>query len=421
MSMPAAAPHRPPKMSSAAIVQLNTTLADTHQRFEQLSQAGELQQAYQLARQVATRYPFVAPIWISAGVAALNLGEFQHARQCFQAALQCAPDSIEPLDGLADCLWQLGERVLSQRYGLRSLQLKDAMPACIQPQPLTNAPAAFNSADPSRNIIAFSLFGNQPRYCETAKLNVRAAHTFYPHWRCRFYVDDTVMPDVAEQLQQLGAQVVFAPADMRHWAGTLWRFLAVDDPLVDRVIVRDADSLISRREMHAVEQWLNSDQYFHVMRDWGSHSELMLAGMWGMARGGLGAYSMRMLLQHFTAQEYSRSHGDQHFLRQWIWPQAKQSLMSHDGIYQFQHALPFPDGAWRKPTAHVGANFGAPQIAKTSSAPEGSDVMVNIHHGDSILCRYPAKVLHGEWRLHLPDCYAHKIQRGEYWVSDALI
>jgi hypothetical protein len=67
----------------------------------------------------------------------------------------------------------------------------------------------------------------------------------------------------------------------------MWRFAAYDDPNVDRVIFRDADSIISTREAGAVEEWVASGQAFHAMRDYGSHTDLLLAGMWGVARGAL--------------------------------------------------------------------------------------------------------------------------------------
>ena len=47
-----------------------------------------------------------------------------------------------------------------------------------------------------------------------------------------------------------------------------WRFLPLMDPLVDRILSRDSDTIISKREVTAVRQWLNnSTATFHLMRD----------------------------------------------------------------------------------------------------------------------------------------------------------
>jgi len=47
-----------------------------------------------------------------------------------------------------------------------------------------------------------------------------------------------------------------------------WRFLPLMDSMVDIVLPRDSDNVISSRESAAVQQWLsNSDATFHLMRD----------------------------------------------------------------------------------------------------------------------------------------------------------
>ena len=51
----------------------------------------------------------------------------------------------------------------------------------------------------------------------------------------------------------------------------IWRFLPLMDPLVDQFIARDIDSEINDREVAAVNQWLNSNYTFHVMRDHQGH------------------------------------------------------------------------------------------------------------------------------------------------------
>ena len=52
---------------------------------------------------------------------------------------------------------------------------------------------------------------------------------------------------------------------------------------VDVAVFRDLDSMISKREISAITQWLNSKHTFHVMRDHPNHGTTpMMAGMWGV-------------------------------------------------------------------------------------------------------------------------------------------
>jgi hypothetical protein len=57
----------------------------------------------------------------------------------------------------------------------------------------------------------------------------------------------------------------------------LWRFRPAFEEDDTIVLVRDADSRLSRRERAAVEDWLASDFDFHIMRDHaGLHRHLRL-------------------------------------------------------------------------------------------------------------------------------------------------
>ena len=55
-----------------------------------------------------------------------------------------------------------------------------------------------------------------------------------------------------------------------------WRFFPTLDPQVDVFISRDLDSRPNKREIAAVEEWLRSDKYFHVMRDHPAHGKTFL-------------------------------------------------------------------------------------------------------------------------------------------------
>jgi hypothetical protein len=57
-----------------------------------------------------------------------------------------------------------------------------------------------------------------------------------------------------------------------------WRFLPLMDPTVDRILSRDTDSLITAREVAAVNQWLNSNSTFHMMHDHPLHRGHLLLG-----------------------------------------------------------------------------------------------------------------------------------------------
>lgn len=70
----------------------------------------------------------------------------------------------------------------------------------------------------------------------------------------------------------------FPPSGCVLQVGTLWRFVAFADPLVDVALSRDLDSYLLPREEAAVREWLTSSLAFHLMRDHPSHNGFILAG-----------------------------------------------------------------------------------------------------------------------------------------------
>jgi len=134
-----------------------------------------------------------------------------------------------------------------------------------------------------KNIISYSLWGNEPMYTIGAIRNAELAKKIYPDWICRFYVGDDVSDDIVSKLSSFdNTEVILMVDEDNDWQGMFWRFYAVsreDD--VDCVIFRDTDSRLTIREKEAVNEWIGSGKYFHIMRDHPYHTETIMGGMWG--------------------------------------------------------------------------------------------------------------------------------------------
>lgn len=193
----------------------------------------------------------------------------------------------------------------------------------------------------TRDVIAFSLWGDKDIYLRGAVENARLAPTVYPGWTCRFYHDDSVPEPVLAELAALGAELVAMPAGSGPVSGLYWRFLASDDPEVSRFLCRDCDSRLGAREKAAVDDWIASDRPFHVMRDHVLHTEVILAGMWGGLAGLLPAMASR--IADASSSDADRWQ-DQRFLRDRVWPTIEARCLVHDSVHG-EHGVPFPRGA----------------------------------------------------------------------------
>ncbi len=400
-------------------------------RFRQSFAQGRFDAALQACMQAAQLAPTLATPWIDAAVSCIKLERWDSAIAHAQQALQRGGSSFALFDALAHAHAASHQAEASLRYGQQALQLRAqsfAQAPALAHTPPASQPAAPSAANRSHNLIAFSLFGANVKYCEAAVLNARAQPLCYPHWTCRFYIDDSVPPDVVQRLRELDCEVLHIDANLARWPGPMWRFAAYDSPGLQRVIFRDADSVISEREARAVQQWIDSPQRFHHMRDFGSHTELLLAGLWGCVAGALPP--MHSLVDIFLRKPVQSQHfADQYFLREYVWPYARDSLLQHDSVFNFMDPLPFPDDPdgpdGPAPSRfHVGCAECAPQFEVASSLPEGSLVRWTIYRpaeaapnqAESTICSYDGVVRNGAVRDHLPSDYARQLQSGSLQI-----
>lgn len=139
----------------------------------------------------------------------------------------------------------------------------------------------------SMNLISFSLYGDNPKYTRglIANLDIKLENNLYKDWDVIVYHDNSVKDNVLNELESKRA--ILRNTDDFGIFPASWRFLAYDEPNVERFICRDADSRISKREEEAVLQWVASDKILHIMRDHPHHGAYhlgkpILGGMWGM-------------------------------------------------------------------------------------------------------------------------------------------
>jgi hypothetical protein len=113
------------------------------------------------------------------------------------------------------------------------------------------------------------------------------------------------------------------------WTGMFWRFHDASDPDVDVMISRDCDSRLWFREKEAVDEWLNGDKSFHVMRDHPCHGVKILGGMWGVRNKKL--FNMVDLCNGYAKQNAWQT--DQNFLRDVIWHMIHDDCHVHDCFF----------------------------------------------------------------------------------------
>ena len=186
-----------------------------------------------------------------------------------------------------------------------------------------------------KKVISFALWGNNPVYTVGAVRNAELAQSIYPDWICRFYVGKMTPIDSVVSLCYLDNTEIYIMNEKGDWNGMFWRFLPPCDPTVDITIVRDVDSRLSYREKHAVDEWLDGDKDFHIMRDHPHHRTEILGGMWGVKSPCLN--NINELIDEFDQGNHWQT--DQIFLTQLVYPLIIDNVCIHDEYFD---KIPFP-------------------------------------------------------------------------------
>lgn len=386
-------------------------------RVKALHNQGRYEEALNECQRAIRITPGLTQAWIDAAVNCLKLERWQQAVGYAEQALARGGRSFALFDALSHGHGALRQWEAVRKYGFIALQLRDQRFGVtpVVPHTLPAMPLLPSMQTRDKNIIAFSLFGADSKYCETAVLNVIEQPKIYPHWTCRFYIDDSVPCSVVERLIEAGAQVMQVDEQAHGLPGPMWRFLALRDEHLHRVLFRDADSVISTREAEAVEEWLHGDCRFHCMRDSGTHTELMLAGLWGVVAGALPPLE-QLTKSFFSAGVESQHFADQYFLRQYVWPYARLSLLQHDSMFGFMQARTFPGGPMPQ-DFHVGYAEGSPVFKAQTEWPDGTRVQwtLLLKHAqrEVVVCRYPGVVKAGLVTAHIPARFARMISSAE--------
>ena len=313
--------------------------------------------AAQLLGHLQQTFPDDPENYENLGVIYRKLNRIPEAIEQLEKAAAMDPEKSNVHDALAHSYGKTGEIEKCREHGRLSLEIKnrESLAAGIRHPVPDDPPPPFSYQN--NNVISFSLWGDNPRYLNGAIRNARLIPDIYPGWRCRVYHDDSVPGKTITELRKLEAELISVAPPKNFYDGLFWRFLPASDKSVDRFLVRDIDSVVNVKERIAVDHWLESECYFHLMRDYYSHSELILAGMWGGVGGILPP--LKQLLREFKPTLKATETFDQFFLRLTVWPTVSQSLLSHDSTFGALGAVPFPPYGNLPPNRHIGQNEAA--------------------------------------------------------------
>jgi len=135
------------------------------------------------------------------------------------------------------------------------------------------------------NVFSFCLYGRyNSRYYPGMIENIRLIRRHFPGWLVFVYVGSDVTPEMVATLRS-------APGVVVRFTGKtgienmIERFYAIDEPGVELMVVRDADSRVHWRDRWAIRDFVDSPGFvLHTIRDHPEHSASLMGGLWAIRK-----------------------------------------------------------------------------------------------------------------------------------------
>jgi hypothetical protein len=175
--------------------------------------------------------------------------------------------------------------------------------------------------------------------------NLDLIRRYFPDWKVFVYVGADI---TEERIQSIVSypRVILRKTGKLGASNMIDRFFAIDEPGVDIMFVRDADSRVHWKDRWAIQQFVKSDKVLHIIRDHEEHTSPILGGLWGLRK--VSGFSMRDEYAKYiedTSLGHRWAH-DQNFLADIVYPRfLSHSLVhySHRRIFKGENnTVPFP-------------------------------------------------------------------------------
>jgi hypothetical protein len=196
------------------------------------------------------------------------------------------------------------------------------------------------------NVFSFCLYGAyNPRYYPGMTENIRLVLTYFPDWKVYVYIAPDVDADFVNTLRQYG-NVVLRETGVTGSINMIHRFYAIDEPNVDLMMVRDADSRIHWKDRWAIRDFMAKSYYVaHTIRDNIVHNARMMGGLWGLRKSA--GINVHQEYEAFCQNQKDDGMGhDQNFLSHGIYPKVLPRLLVHKcqdvARYLGEHCVVFP-------------------------------------------------------------------------------
>jgi hypothetical protein len=185
-------------------------------------------------------------------------------------------------------------------------------------------------------LISYSLYGDNPRYTVGAIKNAAIALSYLPDFTLRFYVGESVPDWVTTTLKRFKNVQLHPMMGSENASAMFWRFYALADLDYDYILVRDCDARLNAREIAMHNEFVESAQNFHIIKDHPTgHNYLISGGLFAAKK--IALHDIHKLIQVWEPQ--ARYGNDMDFLQRIIYPRIAGEALIHDEYFNTPNSI----------------------------------------------------------------------------------
>lgn len=204
-------------------------------------------------------------------------------------------------------------------------------------------------------VISFCIYGSDVKYYEGLMKNLQIIEREMPDVVTWIYVGNCVHERYLAEYKKFNTKLINVTSIKAC------RCYPIDDPSVEIMFSRDADSRINSRDLWCMKEFIKSDKKFHIIRDNYWHkSRRILAGTFGVKKGLININ----LQKECEQRSYTSTYGDdERFLEEIVYPLIKNDLLVHSDIIAYgDEPYPQPINIHNNGTNFVGNVYNEEDI-----------------------------------------------------------
>lgn len=185
------------------------------------------------------------------------------------------------------------------------------------------------------NVFSYCIYGSQDKYCLGLIKNLEQIAISYPDFETHIAVGNDVPDHYIQKYKEFNNTKLTIHSDITGGRLMSYRFFPLDDPGVEVMMSRDADSRLTERDRWCIDQFLQSDYKIFTIRDHKNHGTQLMGGQWGMRR--IHGFSMQTAYDIFKRSyaQIDRVQNDQDFIRGYIYNVYKTQCVAYTSCYTY--------------------------------------------------------------------------------------